>query len=185
LTPQGRLLERWAAPSGQVDAQGLWLLDQARRSVWPRRAGETLVESAPAALSWQSHLSRGVVSAALLKANTMSTTELFLYTQHLSEQEQSAQRYEIQFWRKALYPLACLVMVALALPFAYLHARAGGVSAKVFGGIMLGISFVLLNHLAGHLGLLNNWTPWAVAAAPGLLYLGLSMAAFTWLVRYR
>jgi len=183
--PQGRLLERWAAPSGQVDAQGLWLLDQARRSVWPRRAGETLVESAPAALSWQSHLSRGVVSAALLKANTMSTTELFLYTQHLSEQEQSAQRYEIQFWRKALYPLACLVMVALALPFAYLHARAGGVSAKVFGGIMLGISFVLLNHLAGHLGLLNNWTPWAVAAAPGLLYLGLSMAAFTWLVRYR
>jgi lipopolysaccharide export system permease protein len=76
-------------------------------------------------------------------------------------------------------------MVALALPFAYLHARAGGISAKVFGGIMLGISFVLLNNLAGHLGLLKNWTPWAVAAAPSLLYLALSMSAFAWLVRYR
>lgn len=182
---QGRLLERWEAARGRVDGGGLWLLEQAQRTRWPLQAGQTVETLAQADLSWQSRLSLDVVSAALLKANTMSTTELFLYTQHLSEQEQSAQRYAIQFWRKALYPLACLVMVALALPFAYLHARAGGVSAKVFGGIMLGISFVLLNNLSGHLGLLNNWTPWAVAAAPSLLYLALSMAAFAWLVRYR
>jgi lipopolysaccharide export system permease protein len=76
-------------------------------------------------------------------------------------------------------------MVALALPFAYLHARQVGVSYKVFGGIMLGISFVLLNNVSGHLGLLRDWTPWMVAVAPGALYLLLSMAAFTWLVRYR
>ena len=47
---------------------------------------------------------------------------------------------------------------------------------------MLGISFVLLNNVAGHLGILRNWTPWIVAAAPGLIYLLLSLAAFTWLV---
>ncbi len=182
---EGRLMERWEAEQGSVDSRGKWLLEQARRTRWPTQAEQAIETLAPAELSWQSHLNLGVVSAALLKANTMSTSELFLYTQHLSGQEQSAQRYAIQFWRKALYPFACLVMVALALPFAYLHARAGGVSAKVFGGIMLGISFVLLNNLSGHLGLLNNWTPWAVAAAPSLLYLGLSMAAFTWLVRYR
>jgi lipopolysaccharide export system permease protein len=76
-------------------------------------------------------------------------------------------------------------MVALALPFAYLSARAGGVSLKVFGGIMLGISFVLLNNVAGHIGALSDLTPWAVSAAPGLLYLLLSLAAFAWLVRYR
>jgi lipopolysaccharide export system permease protein len=77
------------------------------------------------------------------------------------------------------------VMVALALPFAYLQARAGGLSFKVFGGIMLGISFVLLNNMAGHLGMLRDWTPWLVAAAPSTLYLLLSLAAFAWLVRYR
>ncbi|OYU72980.1 MAG: LPS export ABC transporter permease LptG, partial [Burkholderiales bacterium PBB5] len=80
---------------------------------------------------------------------------------------------------------ACVVMVALALPFAYLHARAGGVSYKVFGGIMLGISFVLLNNASGYLGLLRNWTPWMAAAAPSGLYLLISMGAFAWLVRYR
>ena len=50
-------------------------------------------------------------------------------------------------------------MTALALPFAYIHARSGGISLKVFGGIMLGISFVLLNNLVGHFGQLGNWTP--------------------------
>ena len=76
-------------------------------------------------------------------------------------------------------------MVGLALPFAYLSARSGGVSLKVFVGIMLGVSFVLLNNVFRHLGLLGNWTPWIVAAAPGALYLLLSLAAFSWLVRYR
>ena len=97
----------------------------------------------------------------------------------------AAQRHEIQFWKRALYPFACLVMMALALPFAYLHARAGGVSYKVFGGIMLGISFVLLNNASGHLGLLRQWTPWMAAAAPSGLYLLISMGAFAWLVRFR
>jgi lipopolysaccharide export system permease protein len=116
----------------------------------------------------------------------MTTLELWRYSmRHLADQEQATQRHEIQFWKKALYPLACLVMVALALPFAYLHARAGGVSYKVFGGIMLGISFVLLNNVAGHLGLLRDWTPWIGRRRPQPVYLLLSMAAFAWLVRYR
>ena len=127
----------------------------------------------------------GVVAAALLPSQNMSTVALWRYTHHLAQQDQAVQRYEIQFWKKALYPLACVVMVALALPFAYLHARAGGVSYKVFGGIMLGISFVLLNNAAGHLGQLQQWTPWMAASAPSLLYLLISMGAFAWLVRYR
>ena len=39
--------------------------------------------------------------------------------------------------------------------------------------------------VAGHLGLLRDWTPWMVAAAPSALYLMLSLTAFSWLVRYR
>jgi lipopolysaccharide export system permease protein len=138
-----------------------------------------------AAYRWNSTLDPQVVAAAVLPPATMTTLELWRYSRHLSAQEQAAQPHEIRFWRKALYPLACVVMGALALPFAYLHARAGSVSFKVFGGIMLGISFVLLNNLAGHLGLLRDWTPWVAAATPSALYLLMSLAAFAWLVRYR
>lgn len=190
---EGRLLSRTEAGKVDVDGQGLWHLQAVRRTIWnPGAAGATgavgdvvVSEQQFDRLDWQSSLHAGVIAAAVLPASSMSTLELLRYTEHLSSQEQSSQAYSIQFWRKALYPLACFVMVALALPFAYLHGRSGGISIKVFGGIMLGISFVLLNNVAGHLGLLKNWTPWLVAATPSLLYLGLSMAAFAWLVRYR
>jgi lipopolysaccharide export system permease protein len=183
-----RLVTRVAAKSARID-DGQWTLEDALITEWPRRSdGETdtpVRERREARTRWPTSLDAGVVAAAVLPVSTMSTVELWRYSRHLTSQEQASQRHSIQFWKKALYPLACLVMVALALPFAYLSARRGGISFKVFGGIMLGISFVLLNNVAGHLGVLREWTPWIAAAAPSLLFLLLSMAAFTWLVRYR
>lgn len=180
----GRLVQRLAAPRARVDGDGSWTLEDAEQLRWPGDGGP-VVMARHATLQWATTLDAQVVAAALLPAETMTTLELWRYSGHLADQEQAAQRYEMQFWRRALYPLACIVMVALALPFAYLQARAGGVSLKVFGGIMLGISFVLLNNIAGHLGVLSDVTPWVVSAAPGLIYLLLSLAAFAWLVRYR
>ena len=185
----GRLRSQIEARSGQVQKNGVWQLREVQRADWPapsasQAAAGVQLYSLPQ-LDWPSSLDAGVVAAALLPVQTMSTLDLWRYTSHLADQDQAVQQYEIQFWKKALYPLACVVMVALALPFAYLHARAGGVSYKVFGGIMLGISFVLLNNASGHLGLLRHWTPWLAAAAPSGLYLLISMGAFAWLVRYR
>jgi len=188
---QGLLLSRIEAEAGQISPAsatqaGQWLLRRVSLTRWPALdSGQPLQQSQLAELAWPTTLSPGVVSAAVSSIDGMSTLELWRYSRHLSQQEQTSQRYELQFWKRALYPLACIVMMALALPFAYLHARAGGVSLKVFGGIMLGISFVLLNNVAGHLGVLHNWTPWLAASVPSLIYLGLSLAAFGWLVRYR
>lgn len=179
----GRLLQRLSAPRAVV-GDGSWRLEDAQSLRWPIGGGDVQRRQQPV-LQWPTTLGARVVAAALLPAETMTTLGLWRYSRHLQAQEQAAQRYELQFWKRALYPLACVVMVALALPFAYLSARAGGVSLKVFGGIMLGISFVLLNNVAGHIGVLSDLTPWMVSAAPGLLYLLLSLAAFAWLVRYR
>lgn len=189
---QQRLVQRIAAAGARIGTDDVWQLREVERSVWPTPSPQAADAAPPAVRTerhaqwpWPSQLRADVVAAAVLPVATMSTFELWRYAAHLADQEQAAQRYAIQFWKKALYPLACLVMVALALPFAYLHARAGGVSFKVFGGIMLGISFVLLNNVSGHLGMLRDWTPWLAAALPGIVYLLLSLAAFAWLVRYR
>jgi lipopolysaccharide export system permease protein len=183
----GRLVARIEAREGRVGDGGEWLLSDAKVAHWPRaRSPQAEVRTEQhATLAWPSTLTAAVVAAAVLPVSTMSTLELWRYSTHLSDQEQASQQHQIRFWRKALYPLACLVMVALALPFAYLQARGGSVSYKVFGGIMLGISFVLLNNLSGHIGMLRGWTPWVAAATPSMVYLALSMAAFAWLVRYR
>ena len=188
---EGRLVSRTSADRGRIEPGAVWRLEQAQRTTLRpappadnRHEIEVIDETLPE-LEWRSTLTSAVVAAAVRPPDTMSTVDLFRYMGHLAENEQAAQRYEIQFWKKALYPFACLVMVALALPFAYLHSRSGGISLKVFGGVMLGISFVLLNNIANHIGLLQNWTPWVAAATPSALYLLISLLAFQWLVRYR
>ena len=77
----------------------------------------------------------------------MSAWNLYSYSQHLKENRQKALRYEIALWMKVMYPLAVLVMMVLALPFAYFQKRQGGVGARIFTGIMLGIAFYMMNRL--------------------------------------
>lgn len=141
--------------------------------------------SSSASLNWPTQITAEMVSVALLRPDRMRTIDLFSYIRHLQANGQSAQRYEIEFWKKVFYPLSCLVMVVLALPFAYLHMRSGGIASYVFGGVMIGISFFLLNNVFGYIGNLRNWEPWIAAAAPGLLYSAISLTAFGWLVLRR
>ena len=133
-------------------------------------------------LRWASEMTEEMVSVALLKPDRMATVDLFRYIQHLSLNNQSSQRYEIEFWKKLFYPLSCLVMVMLALPFAYLHLRSTPITSVVFLGILIGISFFLMNNVFGHIGNLNAWPAWLAAATPGILYMLISMLAFSWLV---
>jgi lipopolysaccharide export system permease protein len=184
---QGFLMSMTEAEQAIINADKGWVLSGVVRNVFPARdqpnAQIQLLKME--SFLWQNQISAQMMSAALLKPERMSTIDLFQYIQHLEANQQSAQRYEIEFWRKVFYPLSCLVMVVLALPFAYLHFRGGGISAYVFGGVMAGISFFLLNNLFGHMGNLQNWQPWLSAALPGLIYSALSLAAFGWLVLRR
>lgn len=134
---------------------------------------------------WPTGVTAEMVAAAVLRPERMGTIDLFQYMQHLSSNNQSAQKYEIQFWKKVFYPLSCLVMVVLALPFAYFHFRSGSIPSYVFYGVMAGISFVLLNNVLSDLGTLQGWQPWFTAALPGMIYSMLSLTAFTWLVLRR
>jgi len=185
---QGRLASTLVAERGDFDDSGqAWALRQVKRSVFEYAGGDQLHvrrEQLPE-WRWDTRITPSMVAASVLKPDKMATLELFQYVRHLQANGQSAQRYEIEFWRKVFYPLSCLVMVVLSLPFAYLHFRSGGISGYVFGGVMAGISFFLLNNLFGFAGNLQNWSPWLTAAAPGLIYSALSLAAFGWLVLRR
>ncbi len=182
----GRLLRRLSAEKATVGDDGVWALEQVDITRWADAISlGSVSHEQRAALQWKSTLTAQVVASAVLPVTTMSTVDLYRYIGHLAHNDQAAQEQQILFWRRALYPFACLVMMGLSLPFAYLQARAGGVSLKVFTGIMLGISFLLLNNVFRYVGVLGNWTPWVVAATPSALYLFLSMLAFIWLVRYR
>lgn len=184
---QGFLVASMRAQSGQIENDASWTLSGIERREFDTAglASARIVSSQIEELRWPSSITTEMVSAALLKPERMRTADLYAYIRHLEANGQTAQRYEIEFWRKVFYPLSCLVMVVLALPFAYLHFRSGSITAYVFGGVMAGISFFLLNNVFGYIGNLQQWQPWLAAAAPALIYSLASLGAFGWLVLRR
>ncbi len=131
-----------------------------------------------------SEITPDILSVLSVDPDRMSAYDLAAYTRHLADNKQDSERYEIAFWKKITYPFAILVMMALALPFAYLHARSGGVSLKIFSGIMIGMVFYLFNSLFSHVGLLNTWPALVTALAPSLLFLMIAIAALRYVERH-
>lgn len=181
---QGILVSMTEGQTAKFGKDESWLLTNAEHTEFTSAdANATKVNRiAVDTFRWPTQISGEMVATAVLRPDRMGTIDLFQYMRHLEANGQAAQKYEIQFWKKVFYPLSCLVMVVLALPFAYLHFRSGSVATYVFGGVMAGISFVLLNNVLGDLGALRGWWPWFTAALPGLIYSILSLTAFSWLV---
>jgi len=111
----------------------------------------------------------------LIPPEKMSLWTLYSYVRHLRDNHQEPRRYEIALWNKLIYPVAVLVMILLALPFGYMNVREGGVSAKIFAGIMLGLSFHLISRLFGHVGQLAAWPPVLAAVVPTAGFLALAI----------
>jgi len=131
----------------------------------------------------ESEITPDILAVLFIDPDRMSAYELASYTRHLSENKQATERYEIAFWKKLTYPISILVMMALALPFAYLHARDGGISLRIFSGIMLGMVFYLVNSLFSHLGMINTWPAFITALFPSLLFSGLAYAGLRYVER--
>ena len=175
-----RLRRMTAAERAEFRGQGRWMLLEVVQTEFTPNGPRTarLKER-----EWRSAVSPDMLDALIVKPERMSAWALHKYTQHLAGNRQKTERYEIALWKKLLYPLAALVMMALALPFAYMSGRAGAVGLKVFLGIMLGIFFHMLNSLISHIGLLQNWPPFSAAAVPSAAFLAAAMLMMWWVER--
>jgi lipopolysaccharide export system permease protein len=126
---------------------------------------------------WKSLIRPELLNVLLVAPEKMSVWNLYAFVQHLQANKQRTTRYDVALWSKMIYPLACMVMVVLALPFGFIQQRSGGTSAKLFIGVMLGVAYQIMNRVFIHLGVLNDWPPLMSAITPTVLFLiaGLSM----------
>lgn len=121
--------------------------------------------------TWHSLIRPELLNVLLIMPEKMSAWNLYTYINHLRTNKQKTTRYEVAIWAKMIYPLACMVMVILALPFGFVQQRAAGASTKIFVGIMLGVMYQILNRVFAHLGLLNDWAPLFSAIMPTIMFL--------------
>jgi len=165
------------AQRGEYLKNNLWRL---REVVQTNFEGDKMSVSRIAEADWRSVLEPNLLSVLMVAPEQMSAWNLYSYVQHLRENHQQTSRHEIAFWNKLIYPFAVLVMMVLALPFAYFQQRTGGVGAKVFAGIMLGIGYAMLGRLFTYLGLLRDWPPFWSALLPTLMFLSLAVVMMWW-----
>ena len=175
-----RLRQITLAQRAEYAGKGVWHLHETMQTQFTPEGPRT---KKSAESEWHSRVSPDMLDALIVKPERMSAWALHKYTEHLQGNRQRTERYEIALWKKLFYPAAALVMMALALPFAYMQARAGMVGVKVFLGIMLGIFFHMLNSLFSHIGLLQNWAPLISAVMPSIAFLAAAMTMMWWVER--
>ncbi len=175
-----RLASISSAENGSYSEDGYWRLGDVSQTLFGSGGVSVLRMGS---LEWRSVLTPDMLSVLFVMPERMSAWSLYQYVHHLQGNRQQTERYEIAFWKKVAYPFAALVMMALALPFAYVHTRSGTVGVKVFAGIMIGILFHMLNSLFSHVGLLQNWPPLYSAVMPSAMFLATAGLMMWWVER--
>ena len=186
----GSLIRVLHAPEANYISGRGWHLKDAKVETLPKITHDEtpMVEKSSARkdvdLMLPSEMRPEILGVLTIKPERMGISDLWQYIAHLKETRQTSDRYQVALWSKVFYPLAIFVMLAVAMPFAYLNTRSGGVSIKIFAGLMIGISFYALNNIFSFLGVLNTWHPMVVAVVPTSVML-ICAAVALWLLERR
>ena len=186
----GSLIRVLHAPKASYISGRGWHLKDAKVETLPKITHDEtpMVEKSSARkdvdLMLPSEMRPEILGVLTIKPERMGISDLWQYIAHLKETKQTSDRYQVALWSKVFYPLAIFVMLAVAMPFAYLNTRSGGVSIKIFAGLMIGISFYALNNIFSFLGVLNTWHPMVVAVVPTSVML-ICAAVALWLLERR
>lgn len=186
----GSLIRVLYAPEANYISGRGWHLKDAKVETLPKITHDEtpMVEKSSARkdvdLMLPSEMRPEILGVLTIKPERMGISDLWQYIAHLKETRQTSDRYQVALWSKVFYPLAIFVMLAVAMPFAYLNTRSGGVSIKIFAGLMIGISFYALNNIFSFLGVLNTWHPMVVAVVPTSVML-ICAAVALWLLERR
>jgi lipopolysaccharide export system permease protein len=166
-----RLASISRAGRGTYEGANRWTLADVEVT---RFDGDKAVLERRASSTWNSVLTPDILSVLKIVPERMSVLNLRAYIEHLRENRQKTTRFEIALWQKALYPVAAIVMMILAIPFAIQSQRSSGTGAKIVLGILLGLGFHFAGRLFSHVGLLNDWPAAFSAGMPTVLVLGVA-----------
>jgi lipopolysaccharide export system permease protein len=166
------------AETGSFSGNGQWQLANVRTT----RLGENRATLEIAdAWAWDTVLKPSLLTVYQVAPERLELNTLYDNIRVLKDQKTS--RFEIAFWNKVFYPAAVVVMMILALPFAYFQRRSGGVGFRIFAGTMLGLAFFLVGRLFTNLGVLNDWPPLFSATFPLVVFIVAASSLLWWLER--
>ena len=155
---------------------GAWVLSDVERSelsatgVRAERLEEERVEQL---------LAPEYLGVLVIEPRQMAALDLFSYITYLRENQLDSAPYEVAFWQRLTMPASTWVMLLLAIPFLFGRQREGGAGRRLFIGVVLGVSFVLVMRVMTHMGMVYELPPWLAASAPLWLFLAIALVALS------
>jgi lipopolysaccharide export system permease protein len=124
---------------------------------------------------WPSSLTPELFSVFTVRPEGLSALQLHRYIGHLELNHQNTGPYALAFWQKIAAPFATVVMMVLAIPFVFGQQRSGGVGARLFTGIVIGLAFFVVSRGFGYFGLLYGVPAVIGALLPTLVFFGAAL----------
>lgn len=116
-----------------------------------------------------------ILEIATLDPEQLSSEALRKMIKHQKDNALKSDKFELAYWKRFSIPLSTLVMLILSMPFLFDSQRGGGAGQRVFIGIVIGITFFLVNRVLNELGIVYGISPFLSAFLPLLLFLFVSL----------
>lgn len=170
----GRLLSLAVAGTA-VHVHNDWTLRQVRRTEF---GSDSASSTEQAQMSWKSGLDPRLLALSIIQAQYMTLRDLERNIYYLDRNNQDASSYRSAYWARLFYPINVLVLAFCAVPFAFGALRSGGLSKRLFLGIVLALGFYFLQRAIVSLGAVYSLHPAMANMIPPLILAAAAWAYF-------
>ena len=171
LDPQGKL-ESITRVGRAIPIEQGWELQQVEQSL----IGDNSVETSSLDRQiYNGSLSPELLQVLMIEPQQMSSGDLYAYLEFLEENKLNAKAEQLLFWQKLFSPLAVVVMCLLAFPFVLGVQRQGNTGQRLLIGVLLGLTFVVVNRLVTQVAVQAGVNAILVALLPILIFLSIAI----------
>ena len=94
---------------------------------------------------WATEVKPELLDSAVTRPKRLSMRSLWEYLEYLGENELDDRIYQAAFWEKALFPFTVIALVLAGMPFVFAHARSQSVGVRLFVGMTVGGTFMIVS----------------------------------------
>ena len=179
LSPQHRLIALGHATHATAGSRGRWLLSDYTES---RFADDAVTTRPPGQRLLASNVTAGFLGLAVEDPKQLTSRALWRLISYYRTNALDTREYLFAFWSRIARTLAIAFSVLLAIPFVLGSLRSAGAGTRMMLGLILGISFFLLQRLIESGTIVFDLNPVVLAWLPTAL---LATVTVTLLARAR
>src|SRR5688572_20253825 len=155
-----------SASTAKVQADGTWKLSHYASTTF---GGERIESHHQETRDFASTVSGDFLALTVSAPRQLETRKLWNLIRHLKENDLNSAEQEFAFWSRIARTVAILFSALLAVPFVFGSLRSAGSGARTLFGVLIGVSFFLVQRMLESGALVFDASPLVLAWFPTTL----------------